>query len=60
LRSTKECLPSRLMPPLARGCKRHAKTDKTDCRHHGTLLAEDGCLSAGSRPATFRNAGRYL
>ena len=32
--------PSRLTPPFARGRKRHAKTDKTDCRHLRMLLAE--------------------
>ena len=43
---------------FARGRKRHAKTDKTDCRHLRVLLAEGGCRSAGSRPATSWNAGR--
>ena len=31
---------SRRTPPFARGRKRHAKTDKTDCRHLRMLLAE--------------------
>ena len=42
---------------FARGRKRHAKTDRTDCRHLRTLLAEAGCRSAGSRPPGSWNAG---
>ena len=39
--------------------ERHAKTDKTDCRHLRMLLAEGlGCRSAGSRPPASWNAGR--
>ncbi len=32
--------PSRPIPPSPAGRKRHAKTDKTDCRHLRMLLAE--------------------
>ena len=43
---------------FARGRKRHAKTDKTDCRHLRMLLAEGRVRSAGSRPGTSWSAGR--
>ena len=43
---------------FARGRKRHAKTDKTDCRTCGCCWPRDGCRSAGSRPAASWNAGR--
>ena len=43
---------------FARGRKRHAKTDKTDCRHLRQLLAEGRRRSAGSRPLTSWSAGR--
>jgi len=39
---------------FARGCKRHAKTDKTDCRHLRMLLAE------GRLPECWIPPGRIL
>ena len=41
-----------------RGRKRHAKTDKTDCRHLRMLLAEGRLPERRSRPVTSWKAGR--
>ena len=42
---------------FARGRKRHAKTDKTDCRHLRMLLAEGRLPERRSRPVTSWKAG---
>src|SRR6516165_10402281 len=43
---------------FARGRKRHAKTDKTDCRHLRQLLAEGRLPECWIRPHASWNAGR--